>query len=235
MASKIDFLFYCPDINQKKVLDSNDSQHCVKVLRKKKGDIIQITDGKGGWYTCNITDPNPKACAFSVSIEIQNYNEPRRKITIAICPTKNSDRIEYFVEKAVEIGVGEIIFVKTAHTYPKKINLERIKKIAVSGMKQSLKAYLPEISELVDFKEFIDRNFSNKQLFMAHYDEVAEPLFTQNLGPEILIFIGPEGDYTKEEILKANEVGFKTVTLGANRLRTETAGIVALSLLNLKD
>ena len=102
-------------------------------------------------------------------------------------------------------------------------------------MKQSLKAYLPEISELIDFKQFMEIGFGKKQIFIAHYDEVAEPIFTQNLSPEILIFIGPEGDYTKEEILKANEVGFKTVTLGANRLRTETAGVVALSLLNLME
>ncbi len=235
MASKIDFLFYCPDINQKKELDANDSQHCVKVLRKKKGDTIQVTDGKGGWYNCSITDPNPKACRFSVLEEIQNYNEPKRKISIAICPTKNADRIEYFVEKAVEIGVDEIFFVKTTHTYPKKINLERIKKIAVSGMKQSLKAYLPKLGDLIDFKDFMKQDFADKQIFIAHYDDVAEPLFTQRLSSEILIFIGPEGDYTKEEILIANEVGFKTVTLGSNRLRTETAGIVALSLLNLKD
>lgn len=235
MASKIDFLFYCPDINQKKILDATDSQHCVKVLRKKKGDDIQVTDGKGGWYSCSITDPNPKACAFLVLDEIQNFNQPKRKISVAICPTKNADRIEYFVEKAVEIGIHEIFFVKTAHTYPKKINQERIKKIAVSAMKQSLKAYLPDISELIDFKQFMEIGFGKKQILIAHYDEVAEPIFTQNLGSEILIFIGPEGDYTKEEILKANEVGFKTVTLGANRLRTETAGVVALSLLNLME
>jgi len=128
MASKIDFLFYCPDINQKKELDANDSQHCVKVLRKKKGDTIQVTDGKGGWYNCSITDPNPKACGFSVLEEIQNYNEPKRKISVAICPTKNADRIEYFVEKAVEIGVDEIFFCENYPHLPQKNQPGKIKK-----------------------------------------------------------------------------------------------------------
>ena len=233
MGLKIDFLFYSPDIEQSKTLDPSDSLHAIKVLRMKKGDNIQVTDGKGGWYHCLISDPNPKVCKVEIVDFEKEYNKPPREIAIAICPTKNSDRIEYFVEKSVEIGVSEIIFLKTQNTYPKKINTERIRKIAISAMKQSLKAYLPKISDLVKFDDFIKNSGAGNQKFMAHYDENSGELIKEILTEKVLILIGPEGDFTIEEIKKAKESNFKTVTLGKNRLRTETAGVVSISILNL--
>ncbi|MCF8325305.1 MAG: 16S rRNA (uracil(1498)-N(3))-methyltransferase [Leadbetterella sp.] len=231
--TKIDFLFYSPEIEKTKCLDSVDSLHAVKVLRKKQGDIIQVTDGIGGWYRCSISDPNPKACKLDIIDFEKDYNAPKRRIFVGICPTKNADRIEYFIEKSVEIGISGIFFIKTQHTYPKKINIERFKKIAISGMKQSLKAYMPEMSEMVSFNDFLKESSRFSQKMIAHLDKQATEISKMELDSELLIFIGPEGDFSKEELKMAKENNFKTVTLGENRLRNETAGVVAVSILNL--
>ncbi|OYU67590.1 MAG: 16S rRNA (uracil(1498)-N(3))-methyltransferase [Cytophagaceae bacterium BCCC1] len=232
-STKIDFLFYSPEIEKSKCLDSVDSLHAVKVLRKKQGDIIQVTDGIGGWYRCSISDPNPKACKLDIIDFEKDYKAPKRRIFVGICPTKNADRIEYFIEKSVEIGISGIFFIKTQHTYPKKINIERFKKIAISGMKQSLKAYMPEMNEMVSFNSFLKESSRFSQKMIAHLDDQATEITKTDLNAELLILIGPEGDFSKEELKMAKENNFKTVTLGENRLRTETAGVVAVSILNL--
>jgi len=232
-STKIDFLFYSPEIEKTKCLDSIDSLHAVKVLRKKQGDIIQVTDGIGGWYRCSISNPDSKVCKLDIIDIEKDYKAPKRRIFVGICPTKNADRIEYFIEKSVEIGISGIFFIKTQHTYPKKINLERFKKIAISGMKQSLKAYLPEMREMVSFSTFVKESGSFSQKLIAHLDEKARDITNTELDAELLILIGPEGDFSKEELKLAQENNFKTITLGENRLRTETAGVVAVSILNL--
>jgi 16S rRNA (uracil1498-N3)-methyltransferase len=232
-STKIDFLFYSPEIEKNKCLDSVDSLHAVKVLRKKQGDIIQVTDGIGGWYRCSIADPNPKVCKLNILDVKKDYKAPKRRIFVGICPTKNADRIEYFIEKSVEIGISGIFFLKTQHTYPKKINIERFKKIAISGMKQSLKAYLPELREMMIFGTFMKESGSFSQKLIAHLDEQAVDITKIQLDSDLLILIGPEGDFSKEELILAQEHNFKTITLGENRLRTETAGVVAVSILNL--
>jgi 16S rRNA (uracil1498-N3)-methyltransferase len=232
-STKIDFLFYSPEIEKIHCLDAIDSQHAVKVLRKKQGDIIQVTDGVGGWYRCSITDPNPKSCFVTIVDFERNYKSPKRKIYVAICPTKNADRIEYFIEKSVEIGVSGIFFLKTRNTYPKRINLERFRKIAVSAMKQSLKAYMPEMNDLIDFDTFLKGIGGKESKLIAHLDENSIDITKSELGETVIILIGPEGDFSKEELLKAKDAGFQSVTLGENRLRTETAGVVAVSILNL--
>jgi 16S rRNA (uracil1498-N3)-methyltransferase len=231
---KIDFLFYCPDIALNKCLDLADSMHVVKVLRKKQGDIIQITDGIGGWYKCAVSDPNPKACKFDIIEEQKEYNKSKRKIYIAISPTKNADRIEYFIEKSIEIGVCGIFFLKTQNTFPKKINLDRFRKIAVSAMKQSLKAYLPYLSDYLVFSDFLKKHTEFEQKVIAHLSDDAMDIMTLDMKDEILVLIGPEGDFSKSEMEMAQESGFKNITLGQNRLRTETAGVVVASILNLK-
>ena len=231
---KIDFLFYCPDIEINKCLDLPDSMHVAKVLRKKQGDIIQITDGIGGWYKCAVSDPNPKACKFDIIEVEKEYNKAKRKIYIAISPTKNADRIEYFIEKSIEIGVSGIFFLKTQNTYPKKINLERFRKIAVSAMKQSLKAYMPYLSDYLVFSDFLKKNTEFEQKVIAHLADDAMDIMTLDIKDEILVLIGPEGDFSKSEIEMAKASGFKNITLGQNRLRTETAGVVVASILNLK-
>lgn len=232
-STKIDFLFYSPDIEKTKSLDSVDSLHAVKVLRKKQGDIIQVTDGIGGWYRCSISDPNPKVCKLVILDFEKDYKAPKRRVFVGISPTKNADRIEYFIEKGVEIGISGIFFIKTQNTYPKKVNIERFRKIAISGMKQSLKAYLPEMREMVSFDSFMKESKSFSQKLIAHLDDESTDIISTNLENDILILIGPEGDFSKDELKKAKESNFKSVTLGENRLRTETAGVVAVSILNL--
>lgn len=233
-STKIDFLFYSPEIEKTKCLDSVDSLHAVKVLRKKQGDIIQVTDGIGGWYRCSIADPNPKVCKLNILDVQKDYKAPKKRIFVGICPTKNADRIEYFIEKSVEIGISGIFFIKSQHTYPKKINLERFKKIAISGMKQSLKAYLPEMVDMQSFNSFLKLSSRFSEKLIAHLNEQAIDITKVQLeSTDLLILIGPEGDFSVDELNLAQENNFKTVTLGENRLRTETAGVVAVSILNL--
>lgn len=234
MGSKIDFLFYSPDVEKTQALDQIESLHAVKVLRKKQGDLIQVTDGKGGWFSCEITRPDPKSCQVTICSAEYEYNRPVREIYMAICPTKNSDRIEYFLEKSIEIGISGVFFLRTQNTYPKKLNLERLEKIAVSAMKQSLKAYKPEIHELTSFTDFMKtaRAFDSK--YVAHLNETSADIIEIPLSGKMLVMIGPEGDFSKEELQAASENGFKTITLGKSRLRTETAGVFAVSVLNAR-
>lgn len=235
MGSKIDFLFYSPDVEKTLALDQVESLHAIKVLRKKQGDLIQVTDGKGGWFFCEITHPDPKSCKVNIRLAEYGYEPPAREIYVAISPTKNSDRIEYFLEKSIEIGVSGVYFIKTQNTYPKKINLERLEKIAVSAMKQSLKARKPALSALTGFEDFIIResgSFESK--YIAHLNEVSEDIMEVPLSDKVLVLIGPEGDFSREELQMAEENGFNTITLGTSRLRTETAGVFAVSILNAR-
>lgn len=234
MGSKIDFLFYSPDVEKAQALDQVESLHAVKVLRKRQGDMIQVTDGKGGWFSCEITHPDPKACKVNIRSAEYGYHRPVREIYIAICPTKNSDRIEYFLEKSIEIGVSGVFFLKTLNTYPKKINHERLEKIAVSAMKQSLKAYKPALSELISFSDFMEKSRSFGSKYIAHLNDTSADIMEVPLSEKVLVLIGPEGDFSKEELQMAAENDFKTVTLGKSRLRTETAGVFAVSVLNAR-
>ncbi|MBX2954034.1 MAG: 16S rRNA (uracil(1498)-N(3))-methyltransferase [Leadbetterella sp.] len=234
MGSKIDFLFYSPDVEKTLALDPIESLHAIKVLRKRQGDLIQVTDGKGGWFSCEITRPDPKSCGLAIRSAGYDWQRPEREIYIAISPTKNSDRIEYFLEKSIEIGVSGVYFIKTQNTYPQKINLERLEKIAVSAMKQSLKAYKPALSGLISFPEFIKEAAVFPHKFLAHLNDSSEDIIDVPLADKMLVLIGPEGDFSKEELQIASENGFQTLTLGKSRLRTETAGVFAVSVLNAR-
>jgi 16S rRNA (uracil1498-N3)-methyltransferase len=234
MGLKIDFLFYCRDLELVLALDPTESLHAVKVLRKKTGDKIQVTDGKGGWFSCIITDAHPKHCRLQIQEAIYNFEAPQREIYVAISPTKSGDRIEYFLEKSIEIGVSGIIPIKTTHTYPKNINAERWQKIAISAMKQSLKAYLPEIYPYQNFATFLEGASAWEARYLAHLSPGARDIMEVPLAPKTLIWIGPEGDFTEEEIILAKNAGFENITLGKSRLRTETAGVFAVSILNAR-
>lgn len=226
-------LFFQPEIATKSFLNEEDSRHCIKVLRKNAKDKIHVVDGKGGLYECEITKPHEKKCEFSIIAEQKNFQKSNIYLHIAIAPTKNADRIEWFIEKCVEIGIDEISLIQTKHSERKNQKVERLEKIAISGMKQSLKAYLPKINELIDFDSFLKNNHQN-QKFIAHLTEDAKPL-TQSLEPNssYCLLIGPEGDFSKEEVNKAQKADFQVVTLGNSRLRTETAGVVACTIFNL--
>lgn len=227
-------LFYQPHIPDGFLnLDPEESRHCIRVLRKKSGDTIHLTDGKGCFYTAAITRPDPATCGFT--IESTTREQDRNYcIHIAISPTRNPDRIEWFVEKSVELGVDRITLLECANSERITIRRERLEKVAVSAMKQSLKAWLPEITGVQKLKEAI-RHFNEEQKFIAFVDP-SNPEHLKNLaavGGRYVVLIGPEGDFSTEELNLAVGSGFRKVSLGRSRLRTETAGVAACHILNL--
>ncbi len=225
--------FYEPNIKKIQVLSEEDSRHCVKVLRQNVGDIIYVVDGNGGLYTCEISKVDSRKCELIIREEQLNYGKTDFYLHLAIAPTKNSDRLEWMIEKCVEIGIHEISLIQTKHTEKKNQRTERLTKIAISAIKQSLKAYLPKINEVTSFDKFI-ANCNSNQKFIAHLSDEAQPLH-QVLEPNrsTCILIGPEGDFTKEEIDLAQKADFQIVMLGNSRLRTETAGLVATTITNI--
>lgn len=224
-------LFYAPTISFESFLDENDSKHCIKVLRKKKNDTLNLVDGKGTFYEAIITDDHPKKCQFQVTNKYQE-TAPQRQVHIAIAPTKNSDRIEWFIEKCVEIGISKISLLKTQNSERKIQKIERLEKIAISAMKQALKATLPIIEEVSNFQDFIKQQH-NSSKFIAHLSEDAVELKQCNLSENCIVLIGPEGDFSEEEVKLAVSTGFQQISLGNSRLRTETAGVVACTLLSV--
>ncbi len=226
-------LFYQPGIPEGIIyLDAEESRHVVRVLRMNEGDQLNLTDGKGFFYFAKITNADPKKCQFKI-LDRKETQKRNFYIHIAIAPTKNADRIEWFVEKAVEIGVDEISFILCKNSERKVINLERVEKIAVSAMKQSQQARLPKINEVVPFQKILNSPLDQK--FIAYVDS-SNPKHLQSaaqLNKKYLILIGPEGDFSNEELELATQHGFEKVSLGTNRLRTETAGLVAVQVLGL--
>jgi 16S rRNA (uracil1498-N3)-methyltransferase len=225
-------LFYQSNIEKIPILSEEDSRHCVKVLRKNIKDKIHVVDGVGGLFECEITNAHEKKCEVRILSAKREFEKRKHYLHIAIAPTKNADRIEYFVEKCVEIGVDEITLIQTKHSERKYQKTERLEKIAISAMKQSLKAYLPKVNELIDFDKLIKMTKIEAK-FIAHLTDVAIPLKdVATIKNEVLLMIGPEGDFAKDEILLAQNFGFQLVTLGDSRLRTETAGVVACAIVN---
>jgi len=227
-------LFYQPQlINGVFYLDAEESRHCIKVLRKKAGDSINITDGNGSFYTAIITEADPHQCNFRVD-QIRMKSPRPYFIHIAISPTKNADRIEWFVEKAVELGVEEITLLDCEHTERTFIKTERLQKVAISAMKQSLKVRLPLINGLRKYNDVI-RGTNADSKFIAYVDESNPHHLKDAAVPSsnYLLLIGPEGDFSTVELSLALESGFQKVSLGSSRLRTETAGIAGCHILNL--
>jgi 16S rRNA (uracil1498-N3)-methyltransferase len=229
-------LFYTPDISGTEyTLSEEESKHAVRVLRLDSGETVQLVDGKGGLYKANVTDPNPKRCKLEITKTVSEFGKKPYHIHIAVAPTKNLDRMEWFIEKAVEIGIDEISFLKCARSERKELKLDRLEKIAVSAMKQSLKAYLPKLNELIPYKTFLANLDTDSAAYIAHLEEGNRQDLKQidTSGKSYCILIGPEGDFSLEEIEMALEKGIKPVTLGESRLRTETAALVACHTLNL--
>jgi 16S rRNA (uracil1498-N3)-methyltransferase len=228
-------IFYTPDITGKNyTLEESESKHCVRVLRHSLGDKLVLVDGKGGWYEAVITDPNPKRCMVEVINEIQNFGKRDYYVHLAVAPTKNIDRFEWFVEKATEIGIDEITPLLCEHSERKQINNERIEKVMVAAMKQSLKAFLPRLNNLTNFEKFC-KNENEGLRFIAHCEEEEKSHLFRSAKPKekIVVLIGPEGDFSTAEIELARKVGFVEVSLGNSRLRTETAAVVACEIVGL--
>ena len=225
-------LFYNPEIStntQEFTFDKTESRHIVRVLRKKEGDPIFITNGFGQLFTSEIVIANDKKCLVKIT-SIENKEKPwNYYLHIAIAPTKLNDRLEWFLEKATEIGIDEITPIICEHSERKVVKLERMEKIIHSATKQSLKYHFPKLNEPITFKQFMSLNFSG-QLFIAHCEETGKKSLKYELKPQLktTILIGPEGDFSPKEIQQSLEHNFIPVSLGESRLRTETAGIVAV-------
>lgn len=227
-------LFFQPDIVSGNLfLNEEESRHCVKVLRKREGDEINIVDGQGGIYLATIEKADAKKCSFAIK-ETTIHQGRSYYIHVAIAPTKNADRIEWFVEKAIELGIDKITFVDCENSERAKVNIERLQKKAVSAMKQSLNPWLPQLSPIHNFKSFCSTSEA-EQKFIAYVDEKIPTHLKNAALPDkhYLILIGPEGDFSQKEIELAMENGFEPVSLGKSRLRTETAGLAACHICNL--
>ena len=225
-------LFYDPTLDTSSkncVFGREESRHILRVLRKKVDDTVNITNGKGFIFEGKIVDPSLQAC----KVEITDYEksiEPMYTLHMAVAPTKNIDRFEWFLEKATEIGVDEITPVICEHSERKVLKYHRLEKIIQSAMKQSLRPYLPKLNEAVNLKDFLDKNPKGLK-FIAHCQEGEKVELKRRVAPDkdILVLIGPEGDFSATEIDHAIEKGFWPVSLGDYRLRTETAAILACS------
>lgn len=226
--------FFTPDIEQTGQLPEMESAHCCRVLRMKTGDIIHTVDGKGNAFECEITDANPRKTAVSI---ISKSAEPKHwcpRITLAVAPTKNIDRMEWLLEKATEIGVDSIVFVRCRHSERKEVKDERILKILVSAMKQSMKARMPEYHGMMNFADFMKdmRQNSKEAIKIMGYcaPEYPKRELTEvyEAGRDVVLLIGPEGDFSEEEVKEAVDSGFVPATFGNTRLRTETAALFAL-------
>lgn len=238
-------LFYTPDISSDNYsLSEEESKHAIRVLRLKAGDQVQLIDGKGGFYTAEIIDDHQKHCIVKVTEKKAEFEKRSFHLHMAIAPTKNNDRMEWFLEKATEIGIDELSLLDCDNSERTVVKTERLNKVAISAIKQSLKAYLPKINEISNFKKFIEstKDFEG-QKFIAH---CYPPL---NFGEELsvrlhlkdhyiphqnaLVLIGPEGDFSLNEVKLAIENGFKGISLGNSRLRTETAALYACTTINI--
>ena len=222
-------LFYTPLINGTfHVLDEDESKHCIKVLRLQLHDEVNLIDGKGGFYTAEIIDPHPKRTSLKVKTQHFEFGKRNHYLHLAIAPTKNIERTEWFLEKATEIGIDEISIMISERSERKDVKTERLIKVITSAVKQSGRAYHPVINEVQTFKKIIENEF-NGQKFIAHCIDSDKEYLKQILNPQsrYLVLIGPEGDFTGSEVTMALNAGFKPITLGETRLRTETAALEA--------
>lgn len=229
--------FYVPDIATTGIMPSDESLHCIRVLRHKEGDEICVTDGTGHRYTARIVEANPRATLLDI-LDIADVPEHWRcDITLAVAPTKNMDRMEWLTEKGVEIGVNRIVPLLCEHSERKVLKADRLRKIAVSAMKQSLKTSVPTIEEMTPISDFLKQSASSEvQKFMGYCDAQYPRLdLAQAYTPpdDVIIMIGPEGDFSPEEVKLAVEAGFIPSTFGKSRLRTETAAVVALDTVHI--
>ena len=223
-------LFYAPEISfPHYTLSEEESKHCIRVLRMGRGDELHLTDGRGVLYRCKIVDDNVKRCMVEVCEQTPATPLPYH-LVMAVAPTKNIDRYEWFLEKATEVGVAEVYPIESAHSERRQIKLDRELKVITSAVKQSLKMFHPTLHDMTPVKQLMAQPFDG-QKYIAHCNsELGEREYLGKIlkkGGNVLILIGPEGDFSPEEITFALQNGFKPISLGDQRLRTETAAVVA--------
>ncbi len=230
-------LFYSSKIEDNSLLlDQDESGHCVRVLRKRCGDTVSVIDGNGTLFRCTLVDDNPKSARAVINEAVNDFGTHPYNLQMAVCPTKNTDRYEWFVEKATEIGVDAIVPVIGDHSERKIFRTDRLKRIVLSAVKQSLKAKLPEVRESLTVTEYLQSAPSSSLRLICYCDStlpkekrtaIAEALGKSKTN-DICILIGPEGDFSTEEINLALTLGWQAVHLGDSRLRTETAALAAV-------
>ncbi|MCT4614921.1 MAG: 16S rRNA (uracil(1498)-N(3))-methyltransferase [Marinifilaceae bacterium] len=229
-------IFYTPDIDGETYkLSPEESKHCVRVLRAKIGDILHLVDGKGSFFKTEIVEASPKSCVVRCVERIQDFAKLNYDLHIAIAPTKNIDRLEWFLEKCTEIGVSSFTPILCEHSERKVIKPERLEKIIVSAMKQSLKAYKPVLNPLTKFSDFVKNNQDSNK-YIAHCNSELDKQLFKNIcktDKSAVVMIGPEGDFSIKEVQLAEQNNFTGISLGESRLRTETAGIVACTTFNI--
>lgn len=226
-------LFYAPDLTPPlHTLGEEESKHCVRVLRLRKGDTLHITDGRGNLFCCELIDDAPRHCTVRVASVEREWEKLPYRLVMAVAPTKNSDRFEWFLEKATEVGVSEIIPLETERSERRTFKPERGGKVITAAMKQSLKAYRPVLHPLTTLRRAAAMPFEGRKL-IAHCDATRSTAGKAHLartllpGEAALVLIGPEGDFSPAEIDFALANGFEQITLGQQRLRTETAAVAA--------
>lgn len=239
-------LFYCPGISSgERTLDKEESNHCVRVLRHVKGDVIHVIDGQSFLYECSIVDDNPKCLAFEVLSSIEGYGSHPYHLHMAVAPPKNLDRFEWFAEKATEMGVDEITPIFGDYSERKNIKPERVERILLSAAKQSHKGAVPQLNEESKVKKFLEDNTSPEALRLICYCDEVESMGTKKISINealkdlssertVIIMIGPEGDFSRKEIELAVASGWQCVSLGESRLRIETAALAAVAAVYLK-
>lgn len=223
-------LFFVPDIQKGLFeLPSEEARHAIQVLRKRVGETLDIVDGKGGWYQAEIIETSKRSCTVQVQQTRQEEKRADYQLTMAVSPTKSNDRFEWFLEKATEIGVDRIIPLQCKRTERPKIRLDRYEKVLVSAMKQSLQAWLPKLSPFTPVTEVLKEVSDQRAAYIGWCDDSINSALIDNFRPsgDVLVLIGPEGDFTADEVSAARAAGCLPITLGPNRLRTETAAIVA--------
>lgn len=240
--------FYVPNASSVNELPEEEAQHAVRVLRMEMGDEMMLMDGEGTFYQAVVTEATKKRCLYRIEEILPQKRQWQPHLHLAMAPTKNMDRTEWFAEKATEIGIDELTFLKCRWSERTVIKTDRIEKILVSAIKQSHKAWKPVLNEMTDFKAFLQmieerekENGRKIQKFICHcYEEegLGEKVALKDAikeGEDVLVLVGPEGDFSIEEVKMAEVNGYQSVTLGKSRLRTETAALVAVHLMNLKN
>lgn len=229
-------LFYVSEIKEGLFdLPAEEARHAVQVLRKRVGDELDIVDGKGGWYKGIITEAGKRNCTLEVHLERREEKRANYRLTLAVSPTKSNDRFEWFLEKATEIGVDRIVPLQCKRTERSKIRLDRYEKVLVAAMKQSLQAWIPSLSPLTSMSAFLQEIQPETTTYIGWCDDSINTPLVDNFtaANDVVIMIGPEGDFTAEEVAAAQASGSLAITLGPNRLRTETAAVVATQTIAL--
>jgi 16S rRNA (uracil1498-N3)-methyltransferase len=229
------YIFYTPGIaGNRHTLNPEESAHCSRVLRLRKDDEVLLVDGNGGYYKACIVQPDAKACLLEIIDAQLEFGKRPYSLTMAIGLIKHTDRFEWFIEKATEIGIDNIVPLQCQRSEKKHITHDRLERIAISAMKQSIKAYKPTISPLITCTNFLKQEQSG-QRFIAWCDGNDRKLLSHacKAKQNVVILIGPEGDFTPEEVSLAMQHGYTPVSLGLSRLRTETAGMVACSIVSV--